>query len=187
MSNNFDTPIVLDTAGVSGGYIGWGRAQGTAASTKARIYNGPSLAAFDGIVSAPPGSIAICDNGQIIVNDSTTDPGTAWSGLGAKNLGDPGDAAAIPINVSGYVPLVTDGAETRTLAAPSFIGQELLLFLDTDGGNCTVTVSAAINAADENTLVFNDAGDFIALVGISIGGVLRWRVKASDGVQLSVV
>ena len=46
---------------------------------------------------------------------------------------DPGDAGAIPVAQSGYVPIVTAGSETRTLAIPTFVGQELLLFIKTDG------------------------------------------------------
>ena len=47
----------------------------------------------------------------------------------ANAVPDPGDGGAIPVTNGGNVSLVTEGAETRTLAAPSFVGQELSLAL----------------------------------------------------------
>jgi hypothetical protein len=32
---------------------------------------------------------------------------------------------------------------------------------------------------------FNDGGDFILLTGVNLGGNLRWRVTANDGVTLT--
>lgn len=66
---------------------------------------------------------------------------------------DPGNAGAIPVTRSGHVPLVTTGAQTRTIAAPTFTGQELLLFLKTDGGDCVVTVPTGINQNGNNTKI----------------------------------
>ena len=55
-------------------------------------------------------------------------------------IADPGNAGAITVTESGHCPIVTTGAETRTLAAPSYAGQLLSLAMKTDGGDCVVTL-----------------------------------------------
>lgn len=92
-----------------------------------------------------------------------------------RKIADPGNAGAIPTRTSGTVALVTAAAETRTLAAPKFLGQEIMLFLDTDGGDCVVTVSAAFNASNNTVLTFDDAKDYALLKAGSAGGTLRWQ------------
>jgi predicted RecA/RadA family phage recombinase len=68
--------------------------------------------------------------------------------LDTPTIADPGNAGAIPVNQgSGHVALVTAAAETRTLAVPAAVGQRLLLYMKTDGGNCVVTVASAFNQA----------------------------------------
>jgi len=103
------------------------------------------------------------------------------------NVSDPGNAGAIPVTRSGSVAIVTAGAETRTLAIPAAITQILTLYFKTDGGDCVVTVAAAINAAGNNTITLNDAGDSITLRGIHNGTALAWRVMVNDGCTLSTV
>jgi len=100
-------------------------------------------------------------------------------------IADPGDAGAIPVTASGEVALVTGGAETRTLAIPTFIGQQIDLFFKTDGGNCAITAASAINMAGNTIMTFDNAGEHIRLVGIDIGGTRYWRVVCNDGVGLS--
>ena len=104
-----------------------------------------------------------------------------------NNIADPGNAAAIPVTHSGALAIVTGGAETRTLAAPSFVGQDLLLYMKTDGGDCVVAIATAVNQTGNNRATFNDAGDMLLLVAIESGANLRWRVVANDGVTLSTV
>jgi hypothetical protein len=117
--------------------------------------------------------------------------GSAWVALsvseGANDIADPGDGNAIPVTASGSVSLVTGGAETRTLAIPTFIGQVLNLSFDTDVGDCVVTASAAVNQAGNNTLTFTDVGEIIVLTAIEIAGALVWRDTANDGVALTTV
>ena len=105
----------------------------------------------------------------------------------AAPIDDPGDAGAIPVVRSGYVPLVTAGTETRTLAAPTYAGQSLLLNFKTDGGNCVITCATGVNQTGNNTLTAADAGDAIELVAAYSGANLRWRVRSNDGVALSTV
>ncbi len=104
----------------------------------------------------------------------TKDAGANWA------IPDPGDAGAIDVRQSGVVNLVTAGAETRTLAAPRFIGQRLLLNFDTDGGDCVVTVASYINVEEDNTITFADAGESIELVAVTVAGTLRWTVPNAD-------
>jgi len=102
-------------------------------------------------------------------------------------IADPGDAGAIPVTASGHVDLVTAGAETRTLAAPSFLGQQLLVSLKTDGGDCVITCATTVNQAGNNTITLDDAGDAILLVAKANGANVRWSVVSNDGCTLSTV
>jgi predicted RecA/RadA family phage recombinase len=104
-----------------------------------------------------------------------------------NEIADPGDAGAIPVTASGRVPLVTGGAETRTLAAPSFAGQMLQLEFKTDAGNCVITCATGVNQTGNNTITGADAGDHLLLSAIEVGANLRWRVVANDGWALSTV
>lgn len=110
------------------------------------------------------------------VHGSTTTP-----------IADPGDAGAIPVATSGYVPLVTAGAETRTLAAPASIGLQLLLYMKTDGGDCVVACATTVNETGNNRLTFDNTGEAILLVAVEEGANLRWRSMGADGVGLTTV
>lgn len=144
----------------------------------------PTITSGSGVPSAaePNGSMYLRTNGAVYYRSDD-----AWQLFGAADLADPGDAGAIPVTQSASVALTTAGAETRTLAIPIFIGQRLNICLDTDGGDAVVTVAQPVNQAGNNTLTFADAGDHISLEAITVGGALRWRVLANDGVALSTV
>lgn len=109
------------------------------------------------------------------------------TGVVLDRIPDPGNAGAIPVNKSGYVNIVTGGAETRTIAAPTFNGQILQLNLQTDGGTCTITVATTVNQAGNNTIPLDDAGDCVILVGRQNGANLRWAVLLNDAVTLATV
>ena len=102
-------------------------------------------------------------------------------------IADPGDAGAIPVTASGRVDLVTAGAETRTLAAPTIGGQMLLLGLKTDGGDCVITCATTVNQTGNNTITLGDEGDALLLVAKANGANLRWSVVANDGCTLATV
>ena len=102
-------------------------------------------------------------------------------------IADPGNAGAIPVTASGHCEVVTAGAETRTLAAPTFNGQELLLSMKTDGGDAVVTCATTVNQTGNNTITLNDAGDAVRLVAKQNGANLRWSVVSNDGATLSTV
>lgn len=95
-------------------------------------------------------------------------------------VSDPGDAGAIPVTNSGYCALVTAGVETRTLAQPTFIAQELLIYLKTFGGQCTVTCGTTVNEAGNNTITFTATGQSIRLIGCEQGAGIRWRCAVAD-------
>lgn len=110
--------------------------------------------------------------------------GKTASGASAALIADPGASGAIPVTANGVCALTTAGAETRTLAIPTFVGQLLTLTLDTDGGDCVVTVASAFNQAGNTTITLNDAGDTINLIGSTIAGARRWRIVNNDGCTL---
>lgn len=105
----------------------------------------------------------------------------------ANSIADPGNGVAIPVTSDGVCNLVSAGAETRTLAIPTFVGQRLTLCFDTDGGDCVVTVASTFNQAGNNTITFNDAGDTVELVGRTVGGTRKWQLVFNDGAALSTV
>ena len=101
---------------------------------------------------------------------------------------DPGDTKKIRADRDrAVIPLVSGGTETRSLADPEIMGQEITLCFKTDGGDLTLTADTAINQTGNNTLVFADAGDMIALRAIQSGSSIVWRMVENDGVALSTV
>ena len=102
-------------------------------------------------------------------------------------IADPGDAGAIPVTDTGHCEIVTATAETRTLAAPTYLGQMLLLSMKTDGGDAVIAVATGINQTGNNRITMNDAADSILLVAVASGGNILWRVACNDGCTLSTV
>ena len=142
------------------------------------------------IFRALSGSVVQTDT----IDETTAGSGVTIDGLQIKDssvrpdaIADPGNAGAIPVTKSGYCPLVTAGAETRTLAAPDFIGQELLLYLKTDGGDCVVTCTTTINETGNNTITFDNTGEAISLLAVEEGANLRWRCAVADGARPTTV
>lgn len=105
----------------------------------------------------------------------------------SATITDPGNAGAIPVTNGGTCAIVTAGAETRTLAVPTNVGQMMTLAMKTDGGDCVITAAAAVNQTGNNTITLNDAGDTVVLVGVEVGSNKRWRVLVNDGASLSTV
>jgi len=124
--------------------------------------------------------------GTLAVTGATTLSSTLkFTGIAA--IADPGASGAIPVTGTGYVPLVTAGAETRTLAAPGVIGAFLLLYMKTDGGNCVVTCATTFNETGNNTLTFANTGEACLLVSVEEGSNKRWRSVFVDGCALTTV
>jgi hypothetical protein len=100
---------------------------------------------------------------------------------------DPGDAGAIPVTKSGVCAMTSAGAETRTLADPLVIGQQIALICDVYVGNIVVTAAGPVNQTGNNTLTFGAAADACYLIAMQLAGALEWRIMGNDGVALSTV
>ena len=101
---------------------------------------------------------------------------------GSTFIADPGAGGAVPVVVSGDVAFVTAGAEARTIANPTFSGQQIRGYFLTDGGNLTITVASAFDAAGNTTLLFEDAGDSFILEAFRTAATTYvWRLVHNDG------
>jgi len=107
------------------------------------------------------------------------------AGAATNAITDPGNAGAIAVTANGVCDITTAGAETRTLAIPTFVGQEILLCLDTDGGDCVITVASSFNQAGNTIITLNDAGDSVLLKARTVGGTRKWQLIVNDGASLS--
>lgn len=132
-------------------------------------------------------SITLGRTGQALaLNSNLTLGGSFAATASALAITDPGGAGAIPVTVSGVCNMTSTGeVETRTLAIPTFIGQEITLNCDTYVGNIVVTSAQAINQAGNTVMTFGAARDCITLKAVTVGGSRRWVVVANDGVTLS--
>lgn len=113
--------------------------------------------------------------------------GKVIAAAAALAITDPGSSGAIPVTHSGSCAMTSAGAETRTIAAPTFIGQRIALIDDVHVGNIVVTSATAVNQTGNNTLTFGAAADMIVLECMQVAGSRVWRVVANDGVALSTV
>jgi len=100
-------------------------------------------------------------------------------------IADPGNGGAIPVTVGGVCAMTSAGAETRTLAIPTTIGQRLTLICDTYVGDIVITAAGGVNQAGNTSLTFGVAADFLELVAATVAGALVWRVVENDGVVLA--
>lgn len=117
--------------------------------------------------------------------------GTIWTfagkvaaGATAALIADPGNAGAIAVTADGVCALTTAGAETRTLAIPTYVGQRLTIVCDTYVGNAVVTVASAFDSASHTLITLGAAGKSINLVGVTVGGTRAWRLAYNDGCTL---
>lgn len=100
-------------------------------------------------------------------------------------VADPGTGVAIPVTTSATINITTAGAETNTLAIPTFLGQVLLLNMNVFVGNRVITSAQGINQAGNTIMTFGAARDSIMLRSVLVAGALRWQVVANDGVALT--
>ena len=105
-----------------------------------------------------------------------------------KAIPDPGDAGTIRVNADlCHVPLVSAAPETRTLPAPGQQNLHVLLYMKTDGGDITLTVTGGFDEAGTTSAVFSATGQYIEFVSVEQGSDLRWRVVGYDGVTGPVI
>jgi len=142
---------------------------------------------FDEVAAALVGNLTGNVTGNLTGDVTGNVTGVVTGGTTPATITDPGNAGAIPVTATGRVAIVTAGAETRTLAAPTIVGQRLLLYMKTDGGDAVITCATAVNQTGDNTITMNDAGDSLELVAIESGSNKRWRVAYNDGCTLSTV
>lgn len=106
----------------------------------------------------------------------------AFDSVGPGRLNDPGDAGTITVDMWGQVcSVVTESAETRTLAQPTKPGILAAVVLDTDGGDLTLTVTGGYKADSQTSITFDDAGDFVVFYSVEVGSSYYWRVVAQEG------
>lgn len=100
---------------------------------------------------------------------------------------DPGSGGTI--NVDRWmciIPLVSAGAESRTLRRPTKLGQLVKLNGVAVAGNITVTVTGGYNEAGSTSIVITAAGQFVELEAYHASAtVLEWRYKSSDGATVT--
>lgn len=101
---------------------------------------------------------------------------------------DPGTGEPISVDTSASIALVVAATgETNTLAPPSYVGQQLLLYTETLGSSDTrvITASAAIAADGDDVLTFDGVGQAALLIGIEAEGSLRWSAIGLEGAATS--
>lgn len=191
MSTNLDGPLIFDQlfTAANPGYVGFGGRTG--GTTAGPLISG-GAASPAGAAAAPVGSLFLlgAGRGSLLQNVDGTLGG--WvTAVGAGSLAHVitgiGPGLAIPVATSGTVVLaIGTGAETNTLADPTFIGQQLAFCVDSAGdGTRAVTAASAINQAGNTVMTFGQVRDFILLQALQSGGGLQWQVIANDGVLLS--
>ena len=142
------------------------------------------------------GAASISLAGQFSVAEIACVAANVWSTVSrtpittntiANVIPDPGTGVAIPVTGSGSVALtIGAGAETNTLAIPTFQGQRMLIYAESvAGGTRAITASQTINAGGDTVMTFNTARDTIELVAEDIGGALRWQVLTNISVVLT--
>jgi predicted RecA/RadA family phage recombinase len=107
-------------------------------------------------------------------------------GAGLAIIADPGDGGAIPVSQDGCCALSSGAAEeTRTIAPPVALGQQLKLSFDQDGGgNIVITVATGLGAG-RTTITVGDEGDSVTLVGVAEDGNRRWRPEGNEGCAIA--
>lgn len=93
-------------------------------------------------------------------------------GVKPEIIPDPGNGGALDVSRSGICEITTAGAETRTLADPTFRGQQLDLVMVVDGGDCVITAASPVNQTGHTTITLSAVGGFIRLLG---------KYNATDG------
>ena len=102
-----------------------------------------------------------------------------------NSIADPGAAGAIAVTAGGTCELIgTTGTQTRTLAAPSFLGQQITLVTKAiTSGTLTITVTNLVTAAGAaaTTVAQSTAGMVTVLQAVLVGSTLSWSVVSSGG------
>lgn len=96
---------------------------------------------------------------------------------------DPGNGVALPRSEGrAFIGFVTGASgETNTLADPVKAGQELVIYLRTDGGgDRVVTVASAFDIAGNTVLTFANQGEFAYFISVAVGTSWKWKLVRSN-------
>lgn len=157
-----------------------GGGNGGAASLDTGAKDGAGTDATLSLGAANAAAITLGRAGKLITRQGPTAQGAA-----TDLIADPGNAGAIPVTQNGVCAMTSAGSETRTIAAPAFIGQVVHLICDVDGGSIAVTAASAINQTGNTIMTFTEVKDACTLTGMQVAGVKIWRITYNDGVALS--
>lgn len=135
---------------------------------------------------AASGKVSATQNGKPLglALEAASGNGSVFSGLvfgraDKYQVADPGTGVAIPVPNGDFDVMLTigsAGAETNTLAAPLYVGQKCRIFVDTIGtGTRAITVAQTINVGGNTIITAGEVRDFIELVGVTVGGTLKWQ------------
>lgn len=95
---------------------------------------------------------------------------------------DPGNGAALPNDRGFCVINVVTGAsgETNTVADPIKSGQQLTVFMKTDGGGDRVITFASdiTQESGQNAITLADAGDSFTVTSGQVGSAFKWRLSS---------
>ena len=106
-------------------------------------------------------------------------------------VADPGNGQPIPVTSSASISLTIAAgppAEANTVAAPTLVGQELLLAVGSQGagGTRVVTFSASpFNQVPNSVVTFSTAGQCAMFKAFRIGANLVWKLVFVQGAVLS--
>jgi predicted RecA/RadA family phage recombinase len=158
-----------------------------ATATSSDVFMGVAEAQYGNMLAADTSAAGATDT-QVTVRPL---PLTSATTVNIANpattaITDPGASGAIPITASGYVNMVSAGAETRTLAAPASEGELLLICFQTKVGNIVITCASTFNRTGNNTATFSAAGQSMLLIGIKSGSNLLWMSVVSDAALTTI-
>lgn len=109
----------------------------------------------------------------------------AFETTGPGRLVDPRNGNTITFAMWGQgCSVVTETAETRTLARPTQPHILCSVVLDTDGGDLTLTVTGGYNADGDTSITFGDAGDMVVFMSVKTGTTYQWRAIANEGTNI---
>ncbi len=100
---------------------------------------------------------------------------------------DPGSGGTIYVSRWGAIcPVVTAGAEARTLAAPTKAGILCTVLHHTYAGALTLTVTGGYNYDGDTSITLGDAGDFVTFLSMQVGSSYYWKVIAQEGTNVAI-
>ena len=107
---------------------------------------------------------------------------------GSKAMADPGDGGTIRATEDLQIcEMVSTGADTRTLAAPTKPGIRLVIRHLTDGGSIVITAAEGLNTLLETEVTMSEAGDLLYLISVTLvaNSTYRWEILVNTASVVS--